>query len=571
MATTEKKTQPMGSKFQQEDWQKHDIISLLMKHDENAVAATAKNGEPKDDKAPHDRMTGKPLRAGGTANWSEMGCYKTSTGLWLMEQKIREAGLSHPPSVLIITNKSGKGTFFEAIPEIYKGWTFFNIETSGIEVMVNGRWLKLPASKQKFVPKEFAMPAVCITHYNVFSFSNKGKFEEDEDGRPVRDEDGKFKLLPWRQADYLIDRVWDFVWTDEFHRMKDKDSRWTVNIKKLQTRVGRHGSTGTGFINRPNEIWSLLDWLDPTHALVERAYWDFHEYFCEIDSWDGYAKVAGVKPEHKDEFRKLVRKMGVRRTLDQTHPDIEKVVTTNLNIELNATQRKMYNEIKSELQTLDKNGVALHSANVLSLLQRLRQICVGTPEIIRDEYDPKLDRRVQKIKLTEPSSKLDAVMEVLEGLQWDEEKKEPLVVFSNFKDPLELLKARLDKHNNAVIEMGLSEDMLYPYIHMDVGDSDETRYRKWHDEFPTLKYRVFMSTLQLGGESINLTPSHHLIFLDRSWSPKDNNQGVGRIRRPGQTSVPNVIHINALRTTDQYIEQVNDIKHGWFKEIFGNE
>lgn len=554
------------SKFKREGWQHHDITRLLMKHDNLARSVTDETGEA--EKGAIDPMTGKVLRSAGTANWSEMGCYKTSTGLWFIEQKIREANLKHHPSILIITNKSGKGTFFEAVPQIYPGWTFINIETSHLEVMINGRWLKLPPNKQKFVPKEFAMPTVCIAHYNIFSFSNKGKFEEDDQGRPLRDENGKFILKPWRQADYIIDHVWDFVWCDEFHRMKDKDSRWTVGIKKIKTTVGRHGSTGTGFINRPNEIWSLLNWLDPAHYT---SYWDFHETYCEIDDWDGYAKVSGVKPEKKDEFRQLVRKIGVRRTLDQTHPDIDKPVFTALNVELNATQRKMYNEIKAELQTMDKNGQALYSANVLSMLQRLRQICVGTPEIVADYYDNKLDRRVQKIRLTEPSSKLDALMEVLEGLQWDEEKKEPLVVFSCFKDPLELLKTRLEKHNDFILSNGLDESLCYPYLHMDVDDSDQERYRKWHDEFPTMKYRVFMSTLQLGGESINLTPAHHLVFLDRSWSPKDNNQGIGRIRRPGQTSVPHIININALKTTDQYIERVVDIKHGWFKEIFHDE
>jgi hypothetical protein len=526
----------MTSKFVKEDWQTVDIVGLLQRHD---------NGTN-----------------GGTANWSEMGCYKTSTGLWFINRKIREANLDHPPSILIITNKSGKGTFIEAVPEILPDYTFFNIETDRMTIFINGQELKL--GDLKFCPKEFAMPAVCLTHYNVFSFSNRGKFEEDEEGRPIKDENGKFVMKPWRQADYIADREWDFVRTDEIHEMKYKDSRWTVGIKKINTTLERHVSTGTGFINRPHEIWSLLNWLNPKEY---SSFWHFYETYCEIDDYSGYAKVTGIKPSKKAEFRKLVRDIGVRRTLDNTHPDIEQAVYMPLEIELNPAQRKMYNEIKSELQTLDKNGVALYSANVLSLLQRLRQICVGTPEIIADYYDNELGRRVQKIKLTEPSSKLDAVMEVLEGLQWDDERKEPLVVFSCFKDPLELLKARLDKHN----EIAAGTNMEYKYIHMDVNDSDMERYRKWHDEFPKMEHRIFMSTIQLGGESINLTPAHHVIFLDRSWSPKDNKQGISRIRRPGQTSVPVVININAKNTTDQYIEKVNDIKQGWFKQIFGAE
>jgi len=532
------------SKFIKEDWQTVDITKLLMRHD--SVADRTGNG-------------------GGSANWSEMGCFKTSTGLWLIKRKLQEAGIQNP-SVLIVTNKTGKGTFFEAIPEIMPEYTLLNIETNKITVFINGVEHNLKGLK--FIPQEFAMPTICITHYNVFSYSTKGQFETDEDGRPLKNENGGFIMKPWKQADYITSRKWDFVWTDEFHRMKDKDSKWTVQIKKIKTTVGRHGSTGTGFINRPNEIWSLLNFLNPKEF---SSYWGFYEDYCEVDDWSGYARVTGVKPEKRDEFRKIVRDIGVRRTLDNTHPDIDRPIFRAIEVDLNPTQRKMYDAIKGELQTLDQNGTPLYAANVLSLLQRLRQICVGTPEVIADYYDETQDRRVQKIKLVEPSSKIDAVMEILEGLQWDEDRKEPLVVFSCFKDPLELLKARLNKHNNAVMEMGLSNDFLYNYIHLDVNDKDTVRYHKWHDEFPTMKYRVFMSTLQLGGESINLTPAHHLVFLDRSWSPKDNNQGIGRIRRPGQTATPVVFNINAKKTTDQYIEQVNYVKNGWFNQIFGND
>lgn len=524
-------------KFVRRDWQTVDLVHLLRYVDEHGTGDT------------------------GTANWSEMGCYKTSTGLWYIDRKVREAGVLKNPAILIITSKGGKGTYLEAIPEILPNYTLINIETQRLYIYKNGHMLALP-KEHKFVPSEFQFPAICLAHYDIFSRSNYGQFETDEDGMPIM-LDGNFVFKPFTQSDYITAREWDMVLCDEFHRLKDRKARWTVQIKKIKTRVGRHGMTGTGFINRPDEIWSLLNWL---HRERFGSYWSFREEFCEDE--DGV--VYGCKPEKLDEFRNLVREIGVRRTLDQVMPNIKRPIFQPMDIELNATQRKMYNGIKAELKALDQAGVELYAANVLSLLQRLRQITVATPEVVEDYWDEKLDRRIQRIKLVEPSSKLDAVMEVLEGLQWDDEKKEPLVVFSCFKDPLELLKARLDKHNEAAIEMGL-DDMLYKYIHLDVGDSDVVRYQKWHDEFPKLEHRVFMSTLQLGGESINLTPARHVVFLDRSWSPKDNSQGIGRIRRPGQEGQPVVIHINAMNTTDQYVEQVNDIKHGWFTKIFGSD
>lgn len=543
------------SKFIRTDWQQADIVHLLRHHDK--LVENDKSGKE---------------NSLGLANWSEMGCYKTSTGLWLIDRLLDEAKarqslpgpkVTKAPSVLIITSKGGKGTFLEAIPEILPEYTLINVETQALFYYTNGQMLKL-SKDVKYVPKEFAMPVICLAHYDIFSRSNFGKFETDDEGMPLKI-DGKFLFKPWVQADHITQRQWDIVWCDEFHRMKDRDARWTVNIKKIKAKVAKHGSTGTGFINRPDEIWSLLNWLQKKRF---GSYWNFKEEFCEVDDDEG-GKVIGCKPEKLDEFRNIVRQLGVRRTLDEVMPDIKTPIFTPISVELNPVQRRMYNQIRSELAAEDQKGTPLYAANVLSLLQRLRQICVGTPEVVEDYYDPELDRRVQKIKLREPSSKIDALMEVLEGLQWDDEKKEPLVVFSNFKDPIELFKARLNKHNQAAEEMGMSEDMMYKYLHLDVGDSDVQRYKKWHDEFPTMKYRVFMSTLQLGGESINLTPARHVVFLDRSWSPKDNAQGIGRIRRPGQKNQPVVIHINAIDTTDQYIERVNEIKQGWFKQIFG--
>jgi SNF2 family DNA or RNA helicase len=133
-----------------------------------------------------------------------------------------------------------------------------------------------------------------------------------------------------------------------------------------------------------------------------------------------------------------------------------------------------------------------------------------------------------------------------------------VVIFSNFRDPLELLERRFEK-------AGIS------YIHMKQKDNDQERLKKWAFDFPKLQHQVFMSTLQLGSESINLTPARHVIFLDRSWSPKDNSQGIGRIRRPGQKGQPVVININARKTVDQYIEKVVTEKQGWFRDIFHDD
>jgi len=498
------------------------------------------------------------------ANWSEMGCKKTTTGLWAIKQYLEDIGTENP-NILIVSTRSGKGTFFQWCPEILEGWTVIDVDTRGLRILRDGKLLKIPKLTE-FPTEGFAMPTVVISHYHVFSKSNHGKFETHPvTGEPMKNEAGGLIMKAATQADRIAKHDWDFFWLDECHRIKDKDARWTTGVKRVKSKK-RMVSSGTGFINRPHEIWSSLNFLDKKRW---GSFWSFYDEFCEIDEENGYARVVGVKPEMKDEFRKIVREYGPRRTLDEVMPHIKKPYFVPHEVDLSPTQRRMYDQIKGELYALDQQGVALYAANVLALLQRLRAICVATPEVVEDYFDVALDRRVQKIRLVEPSSKLDDLMETIDSMQWDEDDKQAVVVFSNFVGPLNLLQARFDKANNNAMEMGFEPE--YPYIWLKASDPDDVRYNKWANLFPSMEYRVFMSTLQVGGESINLTPARHVVFLDRSWSPKDNAQGIGRVRRPGQEGQPIVININARNTTDQYIERVVDIKQNWFNEIFGDE
>jgi SNF2 family DNA or RNA helicase len=411
------------------------------------------------------------------------------------------------------------------------------------------------------IPQNGNFPMLFITHYEVFTNRKERKKKNDvEDQEDVEQNDELAKLIekysdksPQGNLDALLAIHWDAVILDEAHRIKNRKTGWTKNIKKLKADF-KHVMTGTGFINRPDEIWSLFHFLEPRQYT---SYWRFREKYCwEETDWTGFKKIRGVNPDNADEFRALVRAIGPRRTKREVFPNLPEPIYSPIEVDLNKTQRMMYDSIKGILQALDQKGKTIITPNVLAALSRLRQVAVATPEIVSERYDPDLERMVQEIRLVEPSSKLDALMEVIDGLEWDDERRDQVVVFSNFKDPIELAKKRFEKR-------GIS------YLHMEQKDSDQVRYQKWSIEFPKKEHQVFICTLQLGSESISLTPATTCVFLDRSWSPKDNSQAESRVWRPGQEEVANIIHINARRTVDERVLEVNEIKQSWFKEIFG--
>ena len=481
-----------------------------------------------------------------SANWSEMGAMKTSTAEWLMEQKL--ASIPNP-RVLVITTKTGKGTYFESMPEVLPEWDVFNVGTDATRLVISGKTVPIPVK----IPNPLYMrPIMAVAHYHCFT--NRACMPEQvkgENGLPILNDNGTFEMTEPKNMN-LLRMHWDAIIVDEAHRIKNRDAQWTRNIKKLRAQY-KHIMTGTGFVNDPSEIWSLLNFLFPK---VYTSYDRFRNRYCEMDDYSGYMKVTGIVADMEDEFRDIVRRVGVRRTMLECFPDITEPIETVVPVSLNPTQRKMYAELIEYLSTLDAQGVPLHSPNVLSLLNRLRQICVATPEVIEDYYDYKEDRRIIKVKLTEPSSKLDSVMELLEGLEWDDDKRDQVVIFSNFNDPLSLLETRFKKAN-------------IPYLRIRTTMNEQQRYDLWKNEWTKKEHRVFLSTLRLGSESINLTSAHRAIFLDQDWSPATNKQAIGRIYRPGQTGACQLIYLRAEGTTDYRVLDTVNTKHGWFTQIFG--
>ena len=535
------KPKPSG-KFKKAEFQVHDI-GILAEQDEGAL-------------------------------WNEMGTFKTTTAEWLWETMLKHIP---NPRVLVITTKTGKGAYLETLHEVLPEWDTFVATSKGFQMVLGGKMITRYNKKVELPDPLYFRPVVVLAHYNCFT--NRQCLPQpvqevvEINGKKVKhnkmyvnpetgEQDGTFEMTH-PQNEILMSKHWDAIFVDEAHRIKNPDSQWTRNIKKLKS-AHKFVMTGTGFVNNPAEIWSLLDWLysgrkNSPHAEIVggTGYWAFRDYFCDQDFVGGYKKIVGIKPNKEDEFKELVRRVGIRRTMIECFPDIKEPIETVVPVELSPAQQKMYDGIVKYLSALDAQGVPLHSPTVLSALTRLRQISVATPKVLRDEWDEKEDRRVIEVELTEPSSKLDAAMEIIESLEWDSERKDQVVVFSCFRQPLSLLKTRLEK-------AGIS------YLHLTADMTETQRYDLWHEKWWTGDYQVFLCTLGVGSESINLSKAHRAIFLDQDWSPAKNKQAIGRIYRPGQTGASQLIYIRAEGTVDYRVLGTVEEKGGWFKTIFGD-
>jgi SNF2 family DNA or RNA helicase len=77
--------------------------------------------------------------------------------------------------------------------------------------------------------------------------------------------------------------------------------------------------------------------------------------------------------------------------------------------------------------------------------------------------------------------------------------------------------------------------------------------------FQSCESRALVASLKSCGAGITLTAAHHLILVDRPYSPEDINQAADRIHRIGQTKSCTNYWLQ-LGKVDQKIDQANERK-----------
>jgi SNF2 family DNA or RNA helicase len=446
-----------------------------------------------------------PLDA--SANFSDMGCFKTTTAEFLAE----DIGAQR---ILVVTSKTGKITYEQTLPYVLGDIPVYRIESQNTP----------PALGHTHHRREKAERGVFLAHYNLFTRRSA-------------------------VAKAIRSASFDLAILDESHRIKNRNAQCSQQLWYIKADV-RHIMTGSPYVNDPSDLWSQIRFLTKDMP----GFWEFASYFCEFDVDDeesvrrGYRKIIGINQEHKQELKDLIYSFARRRTKREVFPELPPKIRYTHEVSLNRVQQRMYNEIKAELMSLDQAGVPFYSPNVLSALSRLRQITAATPQVRGRRWLEREERWVYDIELIEPSSKLDAVMDVLA------DTTNPVVIFYQHRDTGKLLNRRLERASVS-------------YHNMLERDSEQVRLSKVNS-FQRGNAKVFHCTAALGSESITLTRADSAIFVDRAWTPKDNNQAEDRVHRPGQTLPTNIVDIYARGTIDGYVRAKVARKQGWFKEIF---
>lgn len=312
---------------------------------------------------------------------------------------------------------------------------------------------------------------------------------------------GSIRLSEKEKEPGELNRPWLAVVADEAHRAKDPKAKqtralWAVSAEATH----RYALTGTPVANNPGDFWSLLHFVSPNEWPSRTKYVD---RFC-LTSWNAFGgvDVVGLNPHNRDEFFKVVDPRFLRRTKEMVLPQLPPKVRIRREVTLAPKQFKAYKALRDDMVAQLDSGV-LSTFDSLSLVGRLSQAASAYLEVDEDG----------RVSLTDPSSKIDALEEVLD------EASEPVVVFAASKKLIDLASARLERR-----------EIAHACITGDVLPEDRARAIEM---FQAGKLQAILLTLGAGAEGLTLTAAPTLVFLQRSWSLVESLQAEDRIHRPG--------------------------------------
>jgi len=328
-----------------------------------------------------------------------------------------------------------------------------------------------------------------------------------------------------QKYEWLHEHEWNYIILDEAQAIKNPGAKQTRSIKRLRAK-NRIAMTGTPIENRLFDLWSLFDFINPGLLGSAEEFGKFGKGLHQ--SPDGYAKLRRIISPY------ILRRM---KTDKAVISDLPEKVEMKTYASLSRKQLLLYKEMVRELkETIEKTDGIQRKGLILSSLMKFKQLCNHPDQYLgTGGYDE------------EESGKFTRLREICETIL---EKRERVLVFSQFREIIEPLKSFLDS------VFGREGLILH-------GGTAVAKRKDLIDKFQGSSYVPFMVlSLKAGGIGLNLTAANHVIHFDRWWNPAVENQATDRAFRIGQKK--NVV-VHKFLTEGTIEEKIDKMIEGKIK------
>lgn len=335
------------------------------------------------------------------------------------------------------------------------------------------------------------------------------------------------------------------VVVDECHKLKNADSFQSKAVRRISAQAEAViALSGTPITHHVGDLFPTLQAIEPW-AWTSRERYD-RRYIEDVPGDYGMPKVLGLSPYREPEFRHVLHGQ-YRRLAKADVLDLPPKVYSVRTVELPAAARKAYDQMEADmLAEIEGVEEQMSAFGVLTQLTRLLQLSCASADVWTEEvweFDKDLGEKIlvdkQRVKLKEPSWKVDAFMEILA-----ERPGKQVAAFAPSRQLVDLAAARAEAEGYKVSRVVGGQSSLVRRLNM--------------EDFQAGRTDVICVTTSAGGVGITLTAASTGVFLQRPWSYVEASQAEDRLHRIGSERHESIdiIDIVAKKTIDARMRDV---------------
>ena len=325
---------------------------------------------------------------------------------------------------------------------------------------------------------------------------------------------------------------WKSIIVDEATSIKNRQAQRTKAVKSLKApRIML--LSGTPLLNSPLDLWSLLNYLNPTKY---SSYWAFQKRYVIMGGWQN-KQVMGFR--NVPELHMHVQANMIRRRKDEVLKQLKPKTYSDVMLDLPKWQRVIYDKAREELIVEITKNKTLTVASALAKLTRLKQIAVHPQATLGIE-----------------SKQVPVKMQALEELL-DQRPGKKTLIFSKYATVAREVALVCKKRKDTEIFLLTGATKM----------SDRGPMEQRFQALAPTQEAVWISTIDAGGMGLTLTAADTVVFMDKDWRPAINSQAEDRAHRIGQKDNVLVVSLIAKDTIEAHIENVLDKKRDMFNSV----
>ncbi len=322
----------------------------------------------------------------------------------------------------------------------------------------------------------------------------------------------------------------DAIAADECHRIKNRKTKTSEAMKQLDAPY-KFGLTGTPMQNKPDELWNVMDWLNPK---VLGNYWAFRNRYVVTGEKFGKKNVE-IGYKRLGELRRRVAPYMLRRMKVDVAPELPEMIFNKYRIEMSTEQKKLQEVIQEDFMNLlkeiqefakdhpghyDENGEWVQpehpqQGQMMGYFNLLLSVS-NAPELLLMSDSGMAAKYYDLISSKPKSPKLDELEKICaENLESGNRK---IVVFTQFARMQTLAVDRLSLIGDCEIING----SMKPFERQ--AALDNFKYNE------NINFLVCTDAANYG---LNMQFANVLINIDIPWNPATYDQRAGRVHRIG--------------------------------------